>query len=163
MVRIISIRVLFVLASIYKLYVHQINVKTTFLNEDLKEKMYMKQTKGFILPRNEKKICKLVKFLYGLKKAMKQWHEKFDKSIILNDFHHNSVNKCIYSQFTKDFGVIICLYVEYMLMFNIDMIGIIEIKRYFNFIFKMKDLGEVDTILGIKVKKHISGYAFNQS
>jgi hypothetical protein len=27
----------------------------------------------------------------------------------------------------------------------------------------MKDLGEVDTILGIKVKKHISGYAFNQS
>jgi hypothetical protein len=55
MVRIISIRVLFVLASIYKLYVHQINVKTTFLNEDLKEKMYMKQTKGFILPRNEKK------------------------------------------------------------------------------------------------------------
>jgi hypothetical protein len=50
-----------------------------------------------------------------------------------------------------------------MLMFNIDIIGIIEIKRYFNFIFKMKDLGEVDTILGIKVKKHISGYAFNQS
>ena len=59
--------------------------------------------------------------------------------------------------------MIICLDVEYMLMFNIDIIGIIEIKRYFNFIFKMKDLGEVDTILGIKVKKHISGYAFNQS
>ena len=48
-------------------------------------------------------------------------------------------------------------------MFNIDMIGIVETKMYFNSIFKMKYLGKVDTILGIKVKKHSSGYAFNQS
>ena len=43
------------------------------------------------------------------------------------------------------------------------MIGIVETKRYFTFIFKMKDLGEVDTIFGIKVKKHSSDYALNQS
>jgi len=41
--RITSIRVLFALASIYKLYAHQMDVKTAFLNGDLKEKMYMKQ------------------------------------------------------------------------------------------------------------------------
>jgi hypothetical protein len=43
------------------------------------------------------------------------------------------------------------------------MIGIVETKRYLTSIFKMKDLDEVDTILGIKVKKHSSGYALNQS
>jgi hypothetical protein len=41
------------------------------------------------------------------------------------------------------------------------MIGIVETKRYLTSIFKMKDLGEVDTILGIKVKKYGSGYALN--
>jgi hypothetical protein len=41
--RITSIRVLFALASIYKLYVHQMDVKTAFLNGDLKKEVYMKQ------------------------------------------------------------------------------------------------------------------------
>jgi hypothetical protein len=42
-----SIRVLFSLSSIYKLYVYQMNVKMTFLNRDLKEKVYMKQTESY--------------------------------------------------------------------------------------------------------------------
>jgi hypothetical protein len=161
-VRIISIRVLFALTSIYTLYVHQIDVKMTFLNGDLKKEVYMEQPEGFILLENEEKVCKLVKSLYGLKQALKQWYEKFDKTILLNGFHHNGADKCIYSKFTKDFGVIICLYVDDMLIFNTNMIGIVEIKRYFTSIFKMKGLGEVDIILGIKVKKHSSGYALNQ-
>jgi hypothetical protein len=52
----------------------------------------MEQPEGFILPRNEEKVCKLVKSLYGLKQAPKQWHEKFDKTILLNGFHHNCVD-----------------------------------------------------------------------
>jgi hypothetical protein len=48
------------------------DVKTTFVNEDLKEEVYMEQSEGFILPGNEKKVCKLVKSLYGLKQAPKQ-------------------------------------------------------------------------------------------
>jgi hypothetical protein len=67
-----------------------------------------------ILPNEKKKVCILVKSLYGLKQALKQWHEKFDKAILLNDFHHNNVNKCMYSKFTKDFSVIIYLYVDGM-------------------------------------------------
>jgi hypothetical protein len=63
---------LFTLALIYKLYVHQIDVKMTFLNGDLKEEVYMEQPEGFILPGNEEKVCKLVKSLYGLKQAPKQ-------------------------------------------------------------------------------------------
>ena len=67
MARIISIRVLFALTSIYKLYIHQMDVKTAFLNEDLKEKAYIEQPGVFILPGNEIKICKLVNSLYYLK------------------------------------------------------------------------------------------------
>ncbi|PKI71448.1 hypothetical protein CRG98_008121 [Punica granatum] len=76
--RMTSIRVFMALASIHKLHVHQMDVKTAFLNGDLEEEVYMEQPEGFVLPGNEHKVCKLIKSLYGLKQAPKQWHEKFD-------------------------------------------------------------------------------------
>jgi hypothetical protein len=48
----------------YKL--EQLDVKTTFLHEELEEDIYMNQPKGFIIPRI---VCKLKKSLYGLKQS----------------------------------------------------------------------------------------------
>ena len=158
-----SIRVLFALASFYKLYIHQMDVKTAFLNGNLKEEVYMEQPEGFILLGNENKVCKLVKSLYGLKQAPKQWHEKFDTAILSFGFRHNTADKCIYSKFTNEYGVIICLYVDDMLIFGTNMIGINETKKFLMSTFKMKDLKEVDMILGIKVIKHDNGFMLSQT
>jgi hypothetical protein len=46
-----------------------------------------------------------------------------------------------------------------MLIFGTNMKGVYETKKYLASMVKMKDLNEVDTILGIKVKKHSGGYA----
>ncbi|KAL0287616.1 UNVERIFIED_CONTAM: Retrovirus-related Pol polyprotein from transposon TNT 1-94 [Sesamum calycinum] len=54
--RIASIRVLLALASIYKLSIHQMDVKTAFLNGELSEEVYMEQPEGFVLPGNETKV-----------------------------------------------------------------------------------------------------------
>ena len=78
-------------------------------------------------------------------------------------FTHNSADKCIYSKFTDSFGVIICLYVDDMLIISTNMHGINDTKNYLTSRFKMKDLNEVDTILGIKVRKHSGGFALCQS
>ena len=59
--RITTIRVLFVLASLHNLYVHQMDVKTAFLNGDLDEEIYVEQSEGFLPTKNEHKIRKLVK------------------------------------------------------------------------------------------------------
>ncbi|KAH9768292.1 Integrase catalytic domain-containing protein [Citrus sinensis] len=161
--RLTSIRVLFAIASLNNLYVHKMDVKTAFLNGDLDEEIYMEQPEGFVLPGNEKKVCKLVKSLYGLKQAPKQWHEKFDSVILSHGFKHNNADKCIYFKFTNDFGVIICLYVDDLLIFGTNMQGVDDTKKYLTSQFKMKDLGEVDTILGVKVNKHSGGYSLCQS
>ena len=71
---------------------------------------------GFVVLGNEKKVCKLVKSVYGLKQAPKQWHEKFDGTILVNGFTHNNVDKFIYSKFTVGYGVIICLYIDDLLI-----------------------------------------------
>nr|GEY70139.1 zinc finger, CCHC-type [Tanacetum cinerariifolium] len=140
--RITSIRVLFALALIYNLPIHQMNVKTAFLNGDLDEEFYMKQPEGFVLPGHKNKVCKLKKSLYRLKQAPKQWHDKYDKSILSNSFTHNSSDRYIYSKFTKDYGVILCLYVDDILIVGTNMEGINETKMFLSSCFQMKDMNE---------------------
>jgi hypothetical protein len=70
--RITSIRMLITIVALHKLEIHQMDVKTAFLNGELDEEIYMEQPKGFIIPGKEKKVCRLVKSLYGLKQAPKQ-------------------------------------------------------------------------------------------
>ena len=53
--RITSIKVLITLAFIHNLVIHQMDVKTAFLNEDLEEEIYMEQPEGCIVPRRRKR------------------------------------------------------------------------------------------------------------
>ncbi|KAK9218725.1 hypothetical protein WN943_007362 [Citrus x changshan-huyou] len=151
--RIATIRVLIVLASIYQFEIHQMDVKTAFLNGELDEKIYMKQPEGFVMPGQEHKVCKLVKCLYGLKQASKQWHEKFDKVIVSNGFNIHESDKCVYSRFNGNKCVMICLYVDDMLIFGIDSESIELTKSLLSSNFDMKDVGLADVILGIKIIK----------
>ena len=49
----------------------------------------MDQPKECMVPRDEQKVCRLVKSLYGLKQIPKQWHSKFDHVFISNGFSIN--------------------------------------------------------------------------
>jgi hypothetical protein len=59
-----SIRALLALAAHYDLEVHQMDVKTAFLNGDLEEDIYMVQPEGFVKTGQENMVCKLNKSLY---------------------------------------------------------------------------------------------------
>ena len=62
------------------------DVKTTFLNGDLEDEVYMKQPEGFSSREGENLVCKLEKSIYGLKQAPCQWHYKFHGVITLFGF-----------------------------------------------------------------------------
>jgi hypothetical protein len=70
--RMTTIRVLLSLAASYGLIVHQMDVKTTFLNGELDDEIYMVQPDGFVVKGEEQKVYKLLKSLYGLKQAPNQ-------------------------------------------------------------------------------------------
>ena len=57
------------------------DVKTTFLNDDLDEDVYMAQPTGFTEVGKEHLVCKLNKSIYGLKQASRQWYLKCDRII----------------------------------------------------------------------------------
>ncbi|GJR37539.1 zinc finger, CCHC-type containing protein [Tanacetum coccineum] len=131
--RISTIRLLIAMASIHNLIIHQMDVKTAFLNGDLDEEVYMNQPQGFIMPGNENKVCKLIKSLYGLKQAPKQWHQKFDEVVLSNGYLLNQSDK-----------------------FDL-------IKEFLSSRFSMKDMKEADVILGIRIKHESNGIAISQS
>ena len=92
------------------------DVKTAFLNGDLNAVIYMEQPRGFVVSGQEKKVCRLVKSLYGLKQAPLQWHEKFGHAMLTNGFKINECDKSVYVKYTDQGYVIVCLYVDDMLI-----------------------------------------------
>jgi hypothetical protein len=84
--RLPTICVLLALAAAYKLHVHQMDVKTAFLNGELEVEIYMQHPEGFVVKGQGSKVCRLIKSLYGLKQAPKQWHEKFDNTLTAAGF-----------------------------------------------------------------------------
>ncbi|GJU96855.1 zinc finger, CCHC-type containing protein [Tanacetum coccineum] len=114
------------------------DVKTAFLNGDLDEEVYMKQPEGFVMPDNKHKVCKLIKLLYGLKQAPKQWHQKFDEVVLSSGFLLNQSDSTDQNQVEKT-------------------------KKFLSSRFSMKDMGEADVILGIKIKRENKGIVITQS
>jgi hypothetical protein len=161
--RMTTIRVLLSLAASYGLIVHQMDVKTAFLNGELDEEIYMDQPDGFVVKGEEQKVCKLLKSLYGLKQAPKQWHEKFDTTLTSAGYVVNEADRCVYYRHGGGHFVILCLYVDDILIFGTNMDIINEVKSFLSKSFDMKDLGEADVILNIKLIKEESGITLSQS
>ncbi|KAL0553401.1 hypothetical protein IC582_007296 [Cucumis melo] len=138
------------------------DVKITFLNDDLEEEIYMEQPRGFIVHDQESKVYKLDKSLYGLKQAPKQWHEKFDNLIMYKGFKVNESDKCIYYKLRNGLCTIICLYVDDMLIFGSNLHVINNVKSMLCTNFNIKDLGEANVILGIKITRSETGISLTQ-
>nr|GEU29172.1 zinc finger, CCHC-type [Tanacetum cinerariifolium] len=117
-----TIRLLIAMALIHNLIIYQMKVKTTFLNGDLDEELYMNQLRA--------SLC------------LSMETSKFD-----------------------EFGkrVIIYLYVDDMLIFGTDQVQVDLTKEFLSSKFSMKDMGEADDILGIRIKHGSNGIVISQS
>jgi hypothetical protein len=76
-----SVRLLFALAAQEGWRVHHMDVKSVFLNGDLKEEVYVHQPPGFAIPGKEGKVLRLRKVLYGLRQAPQAWNAKLDPTL----------------------------------------------------------------------------------
>jgi hypothetical protein len=90
----------------------------------------MDQPEGFVVKGQEGMVCKLVKSFYGLKQAPKQWHDKFDRTLTSVGFVINEADKCVYYRYGGGEGVILCLYVDDILIFSTSLELIKEVKDF---------------------------------
>lgn len=83
--KLVIVRVLLTMVVKNNWIIHQLDVNNTFLHGDLEEEIYMKVPQGF-RKKNDTRVCKLKKSLYGLKKASWNWYHKFTTTLLSLDF-----------------------------------------------------------------------------
>ena len=148
-----SFRIIMALVAHFDLELHQMDVKTAFLNGDLEENVYMTQPKGFVVKGKEKMGCHLKKSIYGLKQASRQWFLKFNETIQKFGFIENDEDSCVYTKFKKGKYIFLILYVDDILLASSDVNLLTETKKFLSSKFEMKDLGEASFVLGIEIHR----------
>lgn len=150
--RMTTFRVLIAFANQFKLLVHQMDVKTAFLNGSLKEEIYMRIPEGIKSPENH--VCKLNKAIYGLKQSARCWFEKFDLTLKELGFQSSSVDRCLYFKDNNNIcrNIYVVLYVDDILIFTYDINIMTNFKNYLKNKFAMTDMNQVKLFLGICVE-----------
>jgi transposase InsO family protein len=150
-VRRTTLRVLFATAVNYDLKIDHIDVKTAFLHGDLSERVFMSQPEGFTTKGFEDKVCRLHKAVYGLKQAARSWNLKADKVLKDNGFSKVPEEPCVYIKRSDISIIIIALYVDDFYLIYSHTEDKISLLKLLESNFKIKDLGETQNCLGIKL------------
>ena len=136
-----SLRIIMALVAHFDFDLHQMDVKTTFLNGNLEEEVYMKQLEGFSSSEGEHLVFKLKKSIYGLKQASRQWYLKFHEVITSFGFEENIMDKCIYQKVSGSKICFLVLYVDDILLATNDKGLLYEVKQFLSKNFDIKDMG----------------------
>ena len=146
-----SIRILLSIAAALDYEIWQMDVKTAFLNGHLDESIYMVQPDGFVVKGQERKVCKLLRSIYGLKQASRSWNQRFDQAIKTFVFEQNVDEPCVYKRIKDGKVVFLVLYVDDILLIGNDVGNLSSVKLWLSQQFDMKDLGEANYVLGIRI------------
>ena len=113
----------------------------------------MKQPEGFAAKGKKELVCKLKKYLYGLKQPLRMQYQKFDTFIQGLSFNRRKANQCVYFNLIGERVIYLVLYVDDMLLVGNDKEIIQDLKTQLSSKFDMKDLGAANYILGMEIKR----------
>jgi len=146
-----TFRLMLALARVLKLRIHQLDVDSAFPYADLDEDVYITPPPGM---RMDKGYClKLEKSLYGLKQAPRNWNKNIVDYIKSLGFQQCILDNCLFVKHVGDEVYLISLYVDDILIAGSKINVIEEIKGKFTQKYEMKDLGEVNYYLGMRISR----------
>ncbi|GJX06306.1 retrovirus-related pol polyprotein from transposon TNT 1-94 [Tanacetum coccineum] len=96
--RIEAIRIFVANAAHKNMTIYQMDVKTAFLNGELKEEVYVSQPEGFVDQDNPSHVYKLKKALYGLKQAPRAWYDMLSSFLISQQFSKGAVDPTLFTR-----------------------------------------------------------------
>ena len=88
------------------------NVKSSFVNGELEEEVYIEQPEGFQLLENIDYVCELKKALYGLKQHPRVWYSKLDKYLQQEGFRKGGTDSDLYIMVSQGNILLIEVYVD---------------------------------------------------
>ena len=152
-VRFETIRILIALAALKKWQIHHLDVKSAFLNGEIREVIHVKQPEGFLVKGKEGHVLRLKKALYRLKQASRAWYFKLHSCLISLGFIKSNHEPSLYLKQSDSNTIIVGVYVDDLIVTGSSSAEIENFKGEMTREFDMSDLGFLSYYLGIEVKQ----------
>jgi hypothetical protein len=127
------------------------DVKSTFLNGELEEEVYIEKPKGFQLSKNEDHVCRLKKVLYGFKQALGAWYSRLEGCLQQQGFRKGNAYNNLYIKVTQDSILLIEVYVDDIIFGSDDDSLSQKFTKDMHNVSEMSLLGELSFFLGIQI------------
>nr|GEU31030.1 putative ribonuclease H-like domain-containing protein [Tanacetum cinerariifolium] len=143
--------------------IYQMDVKTAFLNGNLREKVYVSQPDGFVDPDNPNHVYKLKKSLYRLKQAPRAWYDMLSSFLLSQDFSKGSVDPTLFIRKNGNELLLVQIYVD-DIIFAASTLELCDLfANLMCFKFKMSMMGKISFFLGLQISQSPRGIFINQS
>jgi hypothetical protein len=145
-----SIRAMISIAAKMGWKIHQMDVKTTFLNGLIEEEVYIEQPRGFEVHGSDSHVCRMKKALYGLKQAPRVWYSRIETYLQQMGFMKSEADPNLYFIVVGGDPLILVLYVDDLFITRAERL-IAGCKESLASKFEMKDIGLMHYFLGLEV------------
>jgi transposase InsO family protein len=142
-----TLRSLLAVVAQRNLELHQLDIKTAFLNAELHEEIYINQPPGY--DDGTGHVCWLKKALYGLKQSPRVWYDTLATQLASLGFKASTADTAL---FIRD-DCTLLVYVDDILIAAPDLETVKSIKSTLSGIFDVRDLGEARVFLGMEVER----------
>ncbi|KAL4589803.1 hypothetical protein LXL04_002713 [Taraxacum kok-saghyz] len=133
--------------------VHHLDVKSTFLNGDLQEEVYVSQPEGFVKEQHQYKVYRLYKALYGLHQAPRAWNARLNKFLKGLGFARCPQEHAVYTRRKVGQLLVVGIYVDDLIVTGTNVTEISKVKQQMSAEFDISDLGLLSYYLGIEVSQ----------
>jgi hypothetical protein len=145
-----SIKTIIALVAKMEWKMHQMDMKTTFLNDVNEEEVYIEKPQGFEVEDRKSHVCRLKKALYRLKQATRAWYGHIDSFLMSLGFTKSKADSNLYFKVMNNELVILLLYVDDLFLTGEEKL-ITKCKKRLASEFEMKDLSLMHYFLGLEV------------
>ncbi|GKC58217.1 retrovirus-related pol polyprotein from transposon TNT 1-94 [Tanacetum coccineum] len=143
--------------------IYQMDVKTAFLNGELKEEVYVSQPKGFVDQNNPSHMYNLKKALYGLKQAPRAWYDMLSSFLISQQFSKGAVDPTLFTRHARNDLLLVQIYVDDIIFASTNTAMCNEFANQMTTKFKMSMMGQMSFFLGLQISQCPKGIFINQS
>ncbi|GJW39389.1 retrovirus-related pol polyprotein from transposon TNT 1-94 [Tanacetum coccineum] len=161
--RLEAIRIFLANAANKNMIVYQMDVKTAFLNGELKEVVYVSQPKGFVDPDRPHHVYCLKKVLYGLKQAPRAWYDTLSKFLLAQGFSKGVVDPTLFIRKTGKHTLHVQIYVDDIIFASTDPTDCNHFSIEMSSKFQMSMMGQISFFLGLQISQNPRGIFINQS
>ena len=142
-----TVRLLLAVANFHDYAVHQVDLKTAFLNGVITEEIYVQEPPGFQV---DSRACRLLKSLYGLKQTAKAWHECLTSQLSTVGLYPSPTERTLLCGTLQQGWTAVLVYVDDLLLLGTQP-AIDVVLANLSASFTLSQTGEADFFLGVEI------------